>query len=175
MNGIQKKVEANLTKDEQKTITTLLKDTDIVIRPADKGSGEVVVDTKDYIENLEGEVIGNNSYRETDGEGLATAERKVKSIANKMLKEELISRELTEYLVPKHPESGTLRGNPKIHKKGNPYRTTVNGIGTVTERIVEVCEKELNDYVESTPVYIRDTTGPIHTSKLNYVPNLLQA
>ena len=39
----------------------------IVIRPADKGSGVVVVDTKYYIWNLEGEVIGKNSYRETDG------------------------------------------------------------------------------------------------------------
>ena len=35
VNDIKKKVEANLTKDEQKAITTLLKDTDIVIRPAD--------------------------------------------------------------------------------------------------------------------------------------------
>ena len=34
----------------------------------------------------------------------------------------------------------------------------MNGIGTVTERMAEVCEKELNDYVESTPHYIRDTT-----------------
>ena len=115
VSGIKRKVEANLMKDEQKAITTLLKDTDIVIQPADKGPGVVVVDMKDYIENLEGEVIGNDSYRETDGDGLVTAERKVKSTANKMLKEGLISKELKEY-----PESRKLLGNPKIHKKGNP-------------------------------------------------------
>ena len=37
----------------------------------------VVVDTKDYIENLEGEVIGDDSYRETDGDLLNTRQTNV--------------------------------------------------------------------------------------------------
>lgn len=167
INGIKNKIDTNLTKLEDKALKALLNDTSIVIRPADKGSGVVVVDTDDYIRNLEAEVQGSDSYKETNGEGLMTAEKAVKSIANKMMRDGLITKDLREYLVPKHPEHGKLRGNPKLHKKGYPYRTIVNGIGTATENIAEVAEKELNEFVESTPSYIRDTTDFLN--KLNDV------
>ena len=44
-----------------------------------------------------------------------------------------------------------------MHKIGNPYRIVMNGTGAVTERMAEVAEKELNEYVENTPSYIKDT------------------
>ena len=44
-----------------------------------------------------------------------------------------------------------------MHKKGNPYRSIVNGKCSHTERITEVVEKELESYVLSTPSDIKDT------------------
>ena len=73
--GIRSKVDANLSREEQKALTTLLKDTNIVIRPADKGSGVVVIDSKAYIQKLEEKVTGNKTYEETDGQGVARAEK----------------------------------------------------------------------------------------------------
>ena len=169
--GKRSKVDANLSREEQRALTTLLKDTNIVIRPADKDSGVVVIDSKAYIQKLKEEVTGNKTYEETDGQGLARAEKMVKTMTRKMLKEGLISKDMKEYLVPKHPGSGKLRGNPKLHKQGNPYRTIVNGIGTVTERMAEISERELNDYVESTPSYIRDTTDFLN--RLTEIPSPL--
>ncbi len=66
-------------------------------------------------------------------------------------------------MIPKYPSRGKLKGNPKIHKKDNPYRTIVNGIGTSTERMAEEAEKELETYVIETPSYIRDTTEFLNT------------
>ena len=50
------------------------------------------------------------------------------------------------------------QGNPKLHKDHKPYRAIVNNIGTPTEKMAEIAEKELNEYVESTPSYLKDTT-----------------
>ncbi|KAK3082683.1 hypothetical protein FSP39_002468 [Pinctada imbricata] len=44
------------------------------------------------------------------------------------------------------------------NKKERPLRTIVNGIGTPTERMAHLAERELNDYVTSSPSYIKDTT-----------------
>ena len=51
-----------------------------------------------------------------------------------------------------------LKANPKVHKAGNPYRTIVSGIGTATENMAEIAEKELESFVVSSPSYVKDTT-----------------
>ena len=50
---------------------------------------------------------------------------------------------MKNYLIPKYPHAAVVKGNSKIHKENNSYRTIVNGIGTTTERIAELAEKEL--------------------------------
>ena len=70
-----------------------------------------------------------------------------------------------QYLIPKRPSTGKLKGNPKLHKDNAPLRTIVSGINTPTERLAELTEHELNEYVENTPSYIRDTTDFISKLK----------
>ena len=60
--------------------------------------------------------------------------------------------------MPKLPKPGRLKGNPNLHKERKPLRTIVNGIGTPTEKMAEIAEFQLNEYVEQTPSYIKDTT-----------------
>ncbi|ESO92965.1 hypothetical protein LOTGIDRAFT_161993 [Lottia gigantea] len=73
---------------------------------------------------------------------------KVKNIANRLHKNDHIDRDLKQYLIPKYPTSGLLKGNPKIHKKNNPFQHIVNGQGTATERFAEIAEKELEEFIE---------------------------
>ena len=79
-----------------------------------------------------------------------------------MFKEGVINKDLQQYLIPKYPKNGKLKGNPKLHKDGAPFRTIVSGVNTQTERMAEVAEHELNDYVINSPTYIRDTTDFIN-------------
>ena len=44
-------------------------------------------------------------------------------------------------------------------------RTIVNGIGTATENMAGVAERELNEFVENTPSYVRDTTDFLNRLK----------
>ena len=66
---------------------------------------------------------------------------------------------------PRYPKAGSLKGNPKLHKNNAPMRTIVNGMNTATEKLAELAEYELNEYVITSPSYIRDTTDFINTLK----------
>ncbi|WP_435329604.1 hypothetical protein, partial [Klebsiella pneumoniae] len=82
----------------------------------------------------------------------------VAKTTKEMFRKGYISQELKSYLTPKYPKPGKVKGNPKMHKAGYPNRVIVNGIGTCTERMAEVAEKELEEYVTTSPSYIQDTT-----------------
>lgn len=55
----------------------LLHDHSVIIRPADKGSGKVVMDTNKYVDQLESEMINIASYDEVN-------EVRSKQITNKI-------------------------------------------------------------------------------------------
>ena len=162
VNNLKKGGKLNLSSDEKDAFYSLLHNENIVIRPADKGSGIVVVDKTEYIHRLLKEMTDSESYKEIPQDLTETATKTVKKFVNKMFKEGVINKDLQQYLIPKYPKNGKLKGNPKLHKDGAPFRTIVSGVNTPIERMVEVAEHELNDYVINSPTYIRDTTDFIN-------------
>ena len=72
----------------------------------------------------------------------------MKKLVNKMNRDGLVSDDLKQYLTPRYVQKGKLKGNPKRHKANAPYRTIVSGIGTPTEKLAELAEHELKDFVE---------------------------
>ena len=165
VEGVESKIEMNLSGKEEKALKTLLMDDSIVIRPADKGSGIVVIDTEKYIESLEAEMEKSKSYKQASIEQYHTAEKLVRKTVNKMHMDGHIGKEMKKYLIPKLNKPGKLKGNPKLHKKGKPMRTIVSGRDTPTENMAEIAEGQLNQYVEEFPSFIKDTTDFL--SKLN--------
>ncbi|VDI19835.1 Hypothetical predicted protein [Mytilus galloprovincialis] len=151
-------INKSYNERRKRSIKDILQDDDIVIRPEDKGSGKVVIKKEEYFKKLEEDITNNDIYCETEQNTTHQITKKVKSLVNKMKKEGLISGEMKTYLISKHPHPAKLKGNLKIHKQNKPYRTIVNGIGTATEKIAEIAEKELDYYVINSPSYIRDTT-----------------
>jgi len=112
-----------------------------------------------------------DSYERSDGDGQGNAVKAVEKTANRLYKDGHICHQLRDYLISKHPTEAKLKGNPKIHKEGNPFRTIVNGIGTATENMAGVAEKELNEFVESSSSYIQDTSSFLQ--KLKEIPQPL--
>jgi len=171
LHGLNNNFKPNISKKEQIATKTLLNDVTVVIRPADKGSGVVIVDTNTYI-TMEKEMETGDSYEITDCGGQCNAEKAVKKTANRLYKDGHICHQLRDYLILKHHTEAKLKGNPKIHhKEGNPFRTIVNGIGTATENMAGGAEKELNEFVKSSPSYIRDTSD--FQQKLQEIPQPL--
>jgi hypothetical protein len=158
VGSLRKAGNLNVTKEENSAFMSLLHNKDIVIRPADKGSGIVIVNKSDYIDKLYQEMTDNKSYCQTDEDLTEASAKSVRSLVNKMHRDGAISKGLKQYLIPRYPAAGKLKGNPKLHKPGNPYRVIVSGVNSATEKIAEVAEHELNEYVVKSPSYLKDTT-----------------
>ena len=74
-----------------------------------------------------------------------------------MSRQGVISNEMKTFLIPKYANAGTLKGNPKLHKNGVPFISLYigNGINSPTEKLAEVAEHELNDFVVSSFLHQR--------------------
>ena len=64
-----------------------------------------------------------------------------------------IDSKLKKHVLPTNTRSGRVKGNPKMHKKNIPLCTIISRIDHPTERLAEVAEKELNEWVSGLPTY----------------------
>jgi hypothetical protein len=165
--SLTKSKSLNLSREENKAFHELLHNDKIWIRLADKGSGIVLVDKDDYINKLNTDIEQSDSYAGTDGDITYKDTKVVKKLVNKMLKDKHISKEMQQYLIPRYPRPGRIQCSPKIHKSKAPMRTIVNGIN----KLAEVAESELKEFVTTTPSYIQDTT--YFLQKLSDIPEPL--
>ena len=83
VKNIKTQFKKNLTKGEELAMTELFLDDSIVIRPADKGSGIVVLDAKDYEDRLKTELDDCSTYSQIDKDVTKETSKKV----TKLLKE----------------------------------------------------------------------------------------
>ena len=69
----------NITPSEEKAMKDLLNDPTIIIRPADKGSGIVILGANSYAENLEQEIHDNSTYKEVPTDLMRKIEKKLRN------------------------------------------------------------------------------------------------
>ena len=82
ISGLKRNFKMNLTREDEMAMKTHLNDSGIVIRPADKGSGIVIMNTEDYTNKLEKEMKDNGTYAEVTEDKTKKIENKVKKLVN---------------------------------------------------------------------------------------------
>ena len=161
INGLKFVANGNLDDEEEKALKCLMNDENIVIRPADKGSGITIVDKDEYVRTVEHDIQNNQeTYKKVDSDQTDTVNTKVKRIVKDLYHQGLIDEQIKNYIMPNtyHTRKGIVKANPKVHKKNIPYRTIVSTINHPTQRLAEVAEKELEEHVTNLPSHIKDTT-----------------
>ena len=83
-NSLQKLGKLNISPGENDAFLSLLHNDDIGIRPADKGSGIVVLDKVKYTQSLQKEIEESDSFDVTDEDQTQKSLREVKKLVNKM-------------------------------------------------------------------------------------------
>ena len=166
--GVKKSCRKNLSKAEEEAMYQLVADDDIAIRPADKGSGIVILNRSEYTASLQEEVKDDSTYRKTKKDLTMSIQKKVRDLSDRLYSNGYIGKHQHQYLVQKIPQPGHIQGSPKLHKRGAPLRAIVSGRGHPTERVAELAESELRSHVESQPSYVRDTSDFLNKiSKVN--------
>ena len=125
-----RKTRNNLNKDEKVALKEIKSWDDKVIRVQDKGSHFVVLNTCDYVENVEHQ-INRSSFSRLDEDPSPEFKQKVNNWLDKWAGK--ITEEWKKFITPSNSSTGKMYGMVKTHKKDNPVRVITSGCNTAVE------------------------------------------
>jgi len=154
----------NLSLVEKEAMADLLKASDIVIKPADKGSAVVVQNRLDYIREGLRQLSDPNFYMLTPTDLTHVHNDLIHKLVSKLHSEGEIGEKCKKYLCIDNPKTPQLYLLPKIHKNKIPVpgRPIVSANNSPTERISQLADHFLQPLLPLTKSYIRDTTDFIN-------------
>ena len=121
----------NITKEEQKALNELRKDSSRVILTADKGTCLVVMDRDEYIKKAE-ELLKEDTYKIMAGDPTNKQKNKLIQLLKKIKAEGRINEECYRKMYPTGAGTSKFYGLPKVHKAGVPLRPIVSSRGSVS-------------------------------------------
>lgn len=149
----------NLSKAEIKALNELKRNQNIIIKKADKNSGLVVMNKKDYETKVYTQLRDIKVYtplKEDDSQNV-----KIKS--DKLLKTLLDNNSITDKqyhnLTNYSVKPPIFYGIPKIHKKNNPLRPIVSQINGPTYKLNQYIHELLLVAESEIPYLFKDTTA----------------
>ena len=168
--GTPNKTRDNLTITERQAISQLKQRQDIIIKPADKGSGTVVMDKAWYIDECNRQLNDSKFYKRLNEDKTADIQKRVTLYVNRMYHDGLINDKTRQYLIQTDVKPGRFYILPKIHKPGNPGRPIVSSNSHPTERISQFVDYHLQPLVHKLPSFVKDTNDFLN--KLLTIGNL---
>jgi hypothetical protein len=165
---------SNLTHEEREALAELKANTDVVIKPADKGSAVVIQDRDTYIKEGLRQLKDTNFYLEVPSDLTPTHNEQVYKLIQELRDNDEISDKCADYLYLSKPRTPELYLLPKIHKGKTPVpgRPIVSGNSSPTERLSQLADYFLQPLVQNTPSFVRDTTDFL--TKLQNIEGLLE-
>ena len=135
LNVVIKTIHDNLSATERHAIRQLKQRQDIIIKPADKGSGTVVMDKTWYIDECNRQLTDTKFYRRLNEDITADIQKRVTVYVNRMYKNKLINHKTRQYLIQSEVKPERFYILPKVHKPGNPGRPIVSSNSHPSERL----------------------------------------
>ena len=148
----------NLTKNERDALHDLANDSEIVIKPADKGGKIIIMNREDYEQECERQLQDVNFYTEVLPSHHKTIQREIKDTLQILRHQGAIDDTTQTQLYNPRARIPPFYTIPKIHKEGNPGRPIVSGIQSPTENISNFVDYYIKDYVPKIESYVKDTT-----------------
>uniref|UniRef100_A0A8C5PYS7 Reverse transcriptase n=1 Tax=Leptobrachium leishanense TaxID=445787 RepID=A0A8C5PYS7_9ANUR len=153
------KLQPNLTKDERDALSNLKKDLTIIIKPADKGGGIVIMDKVAYDQEALRQLNDDTTYRLLPSNPTQNIKTELSNLLNKGSDAGIIDKQELKYLNPSFPKIPVFYLLPKIHKDPihPPGRPIISGIQSVTSHLSQYLDILLQPLVKSTSSYLKDT------------------
>ena len=150
----------NITRKERVALKSLRNNSDIIIKPADKGGAIVIWKKEDYIKEGERQLSNQIHYQRLEDSN-RTIKKFIKEVQEDLaylLTNNFIDEDTHKILFRKTPRISNLYLLPKIHKKNNPGRPIINSIGSLTETMSALVDEILRKYSVLAKSYIKDTS-----------------
>ncbi|XP_021340551.1 uncharacterized protein LOC110441668 [Mizuhopecten yessoensis] len=159
----------NLSPLERQALKSLKNNSDIVIKPADKGCAVVKMNRDDYIQ-ANRQLSNETFYRKVDSDLTHVHALQINNTINRILEKGDIDNDTTKFLRPENPQARKFYLLPKIHKPRNPGRPIINSINHPTEKMSQFVDFHLRPFVEHLPSFLKDTTDYLNKTPANNLP-----
>lgn len=132
---------------------------DIVIRPADKGGGLVVLSKAYYQAEMLQLLNDQDTYLLLRGDPMLTFKNNLHALIENGKRKGILNPKEVSYLDPFYCRTPIIYILPKMHKNSEqpPGRPIVNGIDSVTSRLGQYLDFFLQPLVTKTKAYLSDT------------------
>ena len=135
-----------------KTLKLLSSDSSIKICNYDKGTGVVILNSKDYYDKLDAIVNDNSKFEEVTmnvkNDPILKTEKSICYYLKKYIKP-FVDSELFKKLIPVGSQPGKLYGLAKVHKTGCPLRPVVCMIGTAEYNLAKYLDSFIKPNIPS--------------------------
>ena len=161
------RVKDNLNFQDKVAIRELKNNTDLVIKPADKGSAIVIMDREDYIFEAEKQLSVTKHYRQIEEPQFPKNCEIFNQILDEMKLKKLISKKELEFLRAKrNSRERIFYLLPKIHKESHkwtipdkipPGRPIVSDVESESYAISKFIDYHLAPFATTHPSYVKNT------------------
>ena len=163
----------NISWMELEAIQDLKSNTNIIIKPADKGGNIVILDKTSYLQEAYRQLNDSNYYTLVYHDPFSDLALGISSFISFLYHKEYIDYKTFRFLDPK----ATTRGPifyllPKIHKPGTPGRPIISGCNSPTSNLSTYIDFYLKPIVKQLPSYMQDTKHFLRTLRTFDVKSL---
>ena len=138
----------------------LAKRRDIIITTADKGGAVVIMDTKNYIKEVNRELSDKNNYIILQIEPTLQHNKMVNDTLDRFKNENLLSKKATGLKIINR-KTPKFYYKPKLRKESNPGRPVINSTNCHTSEISRFLDYHFQSLVKEVPS-LRKLIGAIH-------------
>ena len=156
--------KTNITKEEQKALRELKKDTNRVILTADKGTCLVVMDREEYIKKAE-DLLKEDTYKIITDDPTNKQKNKLIQLLKKIKSEGGINDESYRKMYPTGAGIPKFYGLPKVHKAGVPLRPIVSSRGSVSYNTSKELARILNPLAGRSTFSVQNTMDIVEQVK----------
>uniref|UniRef100_A0A8C5QJ44 Reverse transcriptase domain-containing protein n=1 Tax=Leptobrachium leishanense TaxID=445787 RepID=A0A8C5QJ44_9ANUR len=157
----------NLTKKEKGALKELASNETMEIKPADKGGG-IVIMTATYYKDEANRILGDTgTYRRLNKNPSKDIQQKFDEYLEQGHTLGILNNHEFKYLKVTHPRTPVFYFLPKIHKDQAkpPGRPIISGVGSISSRVSEYLDHQLQPYVVNTKAHLKDTTDVLNILK----------
>ena len=152
------KTYGNLTLKEKSALRDLKKNQSIVFKPCDKGGGNCIMNTKDYLTQIHTHLQDRNTYKPLPYNPTSAIINDTCTLIENIHSQHIIDKVTKGFLLPhKNTRTPLFYGLPKIHKPGCPLRPIVSGCDGPTDHLSAYLTYFIQPVASNLPSHVKDT------------------
>ena len=161
---------SNLPDKERRALQSLRDNSNLIIKPADKGDAVVIMNRQDYINEGLRQLSDTKFYKRLNRDPTRKTSAEIQTFLSRMKTLKLLPDEHITFLTPKNCRTPVFYMLPKIHKENNPGRPIVSACDSPTENLSAYIDSFLKPLAQQVKSYIKDTNHFLR--KLNEIGQL---